>query len=211
MPGTERSERARHRVGVPTNRTDIERHTSCVSGLIALLSSLLAMFSPPHGQPVPIAVGPRYQLPPASAHALRGLACTARTTTPIAHVELFVHRRAVLLPAGIGIAPPRRIANGIVTGGRCTYPLSTRDPTGVVYGEPGSRATLADVFRIWGQPLGGRGLLGFTSRRPLRAFVDGVRWHGPPGRIPLGRRNEVVVELGAPVPPHSFYLFPETR
>jgi hypothetical protein len=67
------------------------------------------------------------------------------------------------------------------------------------------------VFRIWGQPLGGRGLLGFTSRRPLLAFVDGVRWYGPPGRIPLGRRNEVVVELGALVPPHSFYLFPETR
>jgi hypothetical protein len=183
-----------------------------VFGLIALLSSLLAAFSPPaHVRPVPIAVGPRYQLPAAGAHAVPGMSCTARTTTPIAHVELFVHRRAVLLPTGIGIAPPRRMANGVVTGGRCTYPLSTRDPTGVVYGEPGSRATLADVFRIWGQPLGRRRLLGFTSRHPLRAFVNGVRWHGPPSRIPLGGRNEVVVELGALVPPHSFYLFPGTR
>ena len=180
-------------------------------GLIALLSSLVAALSPPpHVQPVPIAVGPRYQLPP-RAHAVSGMRCTDRTTVPIAHVELFVRRRAVLLPAGIGIAPPRRIIDGTVASGRCTYPFSTRDPTGVVYGEPGSRATLADVFRLWGQPLGRHRLLGFTSRHPLRAFVNGVPWHGPPGAIPLGRRNEVVVELGALVPPHSFYLFPETR
>jgi hypothetical protein len=116
----------------------------------------------------------------------------------------------VLLPAGIGIAPPRRVVNGTVEGGRCTYPLSTRDPTGVVYGPRGSRATLGAMFRTWGQPLGRGRLLGFTSRRPLRAFVNGRPWHGPPDRIPLGRRNQVVVELGALVRPHSFYLFPET-
>ena len=120
-----------------------------------------------------------------------------------------MRRRAVLLLAGIGIAPPRAIRYGRVEGGRCTYPLSTRDPTGVVYADDGNGATLGQLFRIWEQPLSRHRLLGFRSPRPLRALVNGRPWHGPVGRIPLGRRNEVVVELGSLVPPHSFYLFPE--
>jgi hypothetical protein len=175
-----------------------------VFGLLFLLSSLLA---PPQPVPVPIAVGPRYQL--AAGRPPMGMRCAAHPTAPIAHVELFVHRRAVLLPPGIGIAPPRTLRDGVVQHGRCIYRLSTRDPTGVIYGPPGARATLGQLFRIWGQPLGRHRLLGFRSHQPLRAFVDGRPWHGPLTRIPLGRRNEVVVELGGLVPPHSVYLFAE--
>ncbi len=127
----------------------------------------------------------------------------------LAHVELFVRGRAVLLPAGIGIAPPAAISGERVLGGRCRYPLSTADPTGVVSVNQPGRHTLGQLFRIWGQPLSRQRLLGFHSQKPLRAFLDGRAWHRGVGRIPLRDRAEIVVELGRLIPPHSFYLFPE--
>lgn len=210
------------RVSLATNHVSNAPHTATGDTAVVVVQMLLRLLlallpghpAAPAVRPVPIAVGPRYQLPAtagrtAAALPVGGLRCTARRTTAVSHVELFVRRRAVLLPAGIGIAPPRAIRDGRVEHGRCTYPLSTRDPTGVVYGDDGTGAALGQLFRIWGQPLSRHGLLGFRSPRRLHAFVNGRAWHGPIGRIPLGRRNEVVVELGSLVPPHSFYLFPE--
>jgi hypothetical protein len=74
--------------------------------------------------------------------------------------------------------------------------------------QPG-RHTLGQLFRIWGQPLGGHRLLGFRSHAPLRAFVDGHAWYHGVRRIPLRDRAEIVIEMGTRIPPHSFYLFPE--
>ena len=117
--------------------------------------------------------------------------------------------RAVLLPAGIGIAQPASVSGGRVLGGRCRYPLSTADPTGVISVNQPGRRTLGQLFRIWGQPLGGHRLLGFRSHAPLRTFVDGRAWHRGVRRVPLRDRAEIVIELGRLIPPHSFYLFPE--
>jgi hypothetical protein len=44
--------------------------------------------------------------------------------------------------------------------------------------------------------------------RRVEVFVDGRRWHGRPGRVPLRRHAEIVVEVGPHVPPHSSYTFP---
>src|SRR3954453_1339893 len=38
------------------------------------------------------------------------------------HIELFAARRVVLIPPGIGIAPPRKLRGAYVSGGRCSYP-----------------------------------------------------------------------------------------
>ena len=183
---------------------------------LLLLASLLGA-GPAPSPPVatPIAVGHRYQLPATTAvtrraAALGTLACRpAGHVLRMAHVELFVRGRAVLLPAGIGIAPPAPISGGRVLAGRCRYPLSTADPTGVISVNQAGRHTLGQLFRIWGQPLGGHRLLGFRSHAPLRAFVDGRVWHHGVRRIPLRDRAEIVIELGRLIPPHSFYLFPE--
>ena len=117
--------------------------------------------------------------------------------------------RAVLLPAGIGIAPPAAISGGQVLGGRCRYPLSTADPTGVI-------ASTGPAAARWGSCSGSgdsrsadHRLLGFRSHAPLRAFVDGRAWHPGVRRIPLRDHAEIVIELGRLIPPHSFYLFPE--
>jgi hypothetical protein len=141
--------------------------------------------------PTPIGVTAGYEVPATTVATRRGdpvgdLACRVGSGRgfPV-HVELFVHRRVLLLPAGIGIATPLRTADGTVTPLGCSYPFFTIDPTGVVHVTAAAPSTLADVFRIWHQPLTRHRLLGFRSRRPLTAFVNGRRWHGDPGRIPL--------------------------
>jgi hypothetical protein len=130
-----------------------------------------------------------------------------------AHIELFARDRGVAVPAGIGIAPPQLRQGAIVTGGRCTYPVRTTDPTGVVRVDPRGvprTPTVGQLFAIWGEPLSTRRMAGFkASGRPgVVAFVDGRRWHGDPRAIPLRRHAQIVLELGAFVAPHPAYLFP---
>ena len=135
------------------------------------------------------------------------LACRAdRPPGELAHVELFGGGLGVVVPAGIGVAPPRSRVGAYVRGGRCTYPLATREPTGVVELAAGTRPTLGDLFALLGQPLGRRRMGGF--RAPVRAWLDGREWHGPLTRLPLRRHAQVVVAAGPQeVPVHASYAF----
>jgi hypothetical protein len=141
-------------------------------------------------------------------HALpiRGLACT-RAAGPRfgVHLELFGGRRVVLIPPGIGIARPRDRRGAYVSGGRCSYPLRTREPTGVVEVAAPS-ATLADLFAVWGQPLSRTRMAGFRGR--VHAYVNGRAFTGAPGRIPLRPHAQIVLEVGGYVRPHASYRFP---
>src|SRR5262249_2939076 len=120
------------------------------------------------------------------------------------HLELFANRRVVVVPAGIGIAPPLRRDGVYVLGGRCSYPLRTREPTGV-FELRHTSLTLGQLFTVWGRPLEAGRLLPFRGR--VTAFVGGRRWHGDPRRIPLRRHAQIVLEVGGYVPPHRGYLF----
>jgi hypothetical protein len=166
--------------------------------------------------PTPIGRGPGYQLR-TGERADRGepigrLRCDpASGSWADVHVEVFALGRVVILPPGIGIATPRRRVGAVVRSGRCAYPVRTTDPTGVVAYRPGRGLRLADVFAVWGQPLSAHRLLGFRSAAPVRAYVDGRLVPGPPGAVPLRRHAEIVVELGAYVPPHASYLFADGR
>ncbi len=126
------------------------------------------------------------------------------------HVEVFAANRVVLLAAGIGTRPPRRRFAGRITGAGCFGSLVTLEPTGVVLMRPGLGATLSALFRSWGQPLSRRRLAGFAAGpgRRVAVFVDGRRWSGAPGALPLGPHAEIVLEVGPHVPPHSAYTFP---
>jgi hypothetical protein len=160
--------------------------------------------------PVPIGVGPQFTLAAGDPARVPGLDCaTGRQPTRSVHVELFAGGRALLLPAGIGVAPPRRMAAGTVVDGRCQYPLATLDPTGTVRISVTRTLYLGDLFRVWGQPLDAHHLCGFRSRTPVRAYVNGRRWQGAVGAIPLRRHAEIVVEIGPYVRPHARYVFPE--
>lgn len=127
-----------------------------------------------------------------------------------AHVEIFAQNRVLLLAAGIGTLPPRRTFAGHITGARCYGALVTLDPTGLVLVRAGAKLDVADLFRSWGQPLSRVRLASFAAPAGTRVavFVDGRRWRGAPGEVPLSRHSEIVLEVGPHVPPHASYRFP---
>jgi hypothetical protein len=141
-----------------------------------------------------------------------GLSCTRDAVVRFGvHLELFARGLVVLVPPGVGIAPPRRRRGAYVTGGRCSYPVRTTEPTGVIEVARGAALTLGQFFGVWGQPLSPTRLAGFRSGRGGRvlAFVGGRQWHGDPRSIPLRRHAEIVLEIGGFVPPHAAYRFPK--
>lgn len=115
------------------------------------------------------------------------------------------------IPAGIGVAPPLRRDGAYVRGGRCVYPVRTREPTGLL--ELDAPASLGELFAIWGQPLSRTRVAGFMAPdgRRIGAFVAGRRWHGDPRTVPLDRGAVVVVEVDGFVAPHRSYRFPALR
>jgi hypothetical protein len=165
--------------------------------------------------PTPIGVGPRFHPGPTSRAVARARpagrhVCGPPVRTRVRlHVELFARRRVVIVPAGIGVAPPLRFSNGFVVGGRCSYPLRTVEPTGVTEVDAAVRPTLGDLFAVWGRRLAPNRLLSFSGR--VQAYVAGERWRGDPRRIPLRRHAQIVLEVGGYVPPHRSYLFGEGR
>ena len=126
------------------------------------------------------------------------------------HIELFAAGRVLIVPAGIGIAPPQRRVGPVVAAGRCSYPLRTVEPTGVVEVDPSvGPVTVGDLFALWGQRLDTRHLAGFVTPRggAVKAYMDGRRWSGSPRRIPLLRHASIVLEVGPHVAPHPSYVF----
>jgi hypothetical protein len=164
------------------------------------LALALALASlPPSIYPWPIGTGARYHPTAASAvvragRPVAGMECGARRVRSAVHVEVFAHRRVAIVPAGVGRGPG------------CTYPLSTAEPTGVVRVST-ARATLGDLFRVWGQRLGPRRLLSFDGW--VLVFVDGRRRLGDPRTVRLTPHAHVVLEVGGYVAPHPSYVFPK--
>jgi hypothetical protein len=179
-----------------------------------LLPAVGAAAGPPL-VPTPIGVGPGYRLAPTSAavgaaRPVGSLGCAP--TSPLrfrAHVELFARKRVLIVPAGIGVAPPLRRDGAVVLGGKCLYGLRTREPTGVVEVGKARGLTVGDLFRVWGQRLGSHRIAGFGSANPVLVFVNGRRLTVDPRTVPLRRHDEIVLEIGGYIPPHRSYLFPK--
>ena len=156
----------------------------------------------------PIGTGPSFR-PPATGPVLgpcrRGLGSRLGV-----HVEVFAADRVVIIPAGIGTHPPRSYSEGRISSAGCYGDLVTVEPTGVVLVRPGLRLAVSDLFRAWGQPLSSRRLGPFIAPDNTRVagFVDGQRWPGAPGSVPLAAHSEIVLEVGPHVPPHASYTFP---
>jgi hypothetical protein len=158
--------------------------------------------APPPVHPWPIGVGPRYQPSAANPRVLAGapvggLRCADGRRFAV-HIELFAHRRVVLVPPGIGAA---------LSG--CSYPLRTKAPTGVVEVLRAGTFTLGDLFSVWGRRLEPMRLLSFPGR--VSVFVGGRRFAGDPRRLVLTRHAQIVLEVGRYVAPHPRYLFPRGR
>ena len=128
------------------------------------------------------------------------------------HLEVFVNRFDVVIPAGIGMAPPHAVDGAYITRARCSYPIRTTDPTGMIEVDAGfaRHATLGDFFAAWGQPLSPTRLLGFRARGSDRVVVysNGRRWQGDPRDVPLTRHAALLMHLGGYVAPRLEYGFP---
>lgn len=178
-----------------------------------MLLAAAVLLANPSVKPWPIGPGARY-LPPAAPAAVRAgaavgsLRCGTSGRRFEVHVELFAARRVVVVPAGIGVAAPLVRSGATVAPKGCSYGVRTLAPGGVVQVKRRAGLTVADLFRVWGQPLGPNRLASFRSRSPVRAYVNGRRARGPVGAIPLSPGDEIVIELGAYVAPHPFFLFP---
>ena len=171
-----------------------------------------------HGDPslVPRPVGagaafrpPSLSAPVAARTPVAGLRCApARAARYGVHVELFAAGRVVVVPAGIGVAPPRRVDGAYVepATGSCSYGLRTREPTGVVEVASARTPTLRDLFALWGQPLRADRLAGFRGR--VRVAVGGrAVATNDPGSVALTPHAEIVVQVGPRVVPHPSYRF----
>ena len=125
------------------------------------------------------------------------------------HLELFAANRVVIVAAGIGTRGPRTWSAGRISRARCYGEVVTLDPTGVVLARRRAHPRLSDVFDAWGQPLLRRRLGPFTGPdgAAVRAYVNGRRRWGPPGAIALTAHDEIVLEIGAYVPPHAHFTF----
>jgi hypothetical protein len=189
--------------------------TSLVLILRVLAATLLG--SGHHAVPAmpvvtPIGRGPRFALQ-TGARADRGapigrLRCaSAAGRFEDAHLEVFAGGRVVIIPPGVGVARPRLQVGAVVSGGRCSYPLRTTDPTGVIRFRPGRGLTVGDVFAVWGQPLSRHRLCGFASAGGVRVYIGGRLFTGAPAAVPLRRHEEIVVEIGPRIPPHVSYTF----
>ena len=134
----------------------------------------------------PIGAGVRFH-PPVRGHPTG--VCRPAPGGLEAHVELFGANRVVLIPSGVGHQ------------GRCFGSVVTLDPTGTVHFRSG--ATLRDLFRAWGQPLGPGRMAAFHGH--VRYYLAGRRVMATPS---LHEHAEIVLEVGPYVPPHSIYTFP---
>jgi hypothetical protein len=173
--------------------------------------------SPSPGPPLGVGPTAAYMPPARGAAASAGaridrLGCARDGERRLgAHVELFAHRRVVVVPAGIGMAPPLRARGAYVRAARCSYPVRTREPTGLLELDPRKGPfTLADLFAIWGQPLSATRLAGFRAPPGTRvaAFLDGRPWAGDPRALPLRRHAVIVLQVAGHMPPHAIYRFP---
>ena len=182
--------------------------------MLALPLAVLTIAAAP--VPTPIGIGPKFRLPAASPAVARAapvgrLACLrSDPARERAHIELFANRRVLLLPPGIGMAPPLRRHGADVLSARCSYPLRTTDPTGVVEYVPSARPTLADLLRGLGSAALRAPACGLPRATGRRGRGMGRRppRRGDVGAIPLTRHAEIVVELGGYVPPHTSFRFP---
>jgi hypothetical protein len=174
-----------------------------LAGCGAKATTLPTVPDDPHSRP--IGRGAVYH-PAPGAKAVSGLRCTRGAAHRFGvHLELFANRFVVIVPPGIGVAPPRVRRGAYVVAGRCSYPARTIEPTGVIQIERGARLTLGNLFAVWGKPLGRRRLLSFEG--PVTALLGGRRWAGPPRDSPLTRHAEIQLEIGGHVPPRVGYRF----
>jgi hypothetical protein len=137
-----------------------------------------------------------------------GVGCGAQEYSAMhvhSHVAIFDNGKQIAIPQFIGFAPSPGA-------GGCLYWIHTHDSSGIIHIEApqlnppqGGPYTLGMLFDIWGQPLQADDVAGITGT--VTAYVNGMKWNDDPRTIPLGAHQQIVLEIGSPMPPPN-YAFP---
>ena len=164
---------------------------------VVLLGLLVAHFAF-SGSPRPTTFA--LPAPHASGSPIDGIQClgSEQITQHIhANLEVYVNGVQGVVPAGIGIVP-----------GKCLYFTHTHQATGMIHIESPDKSavyTLGNVFDIWGQPLTGSRLFGYTvdSSHKLTVVLydaNGTRttYSGNPASIPLGNHETIILLYNTP-------------
>ena len=154
---------------------------------------------------------------PLKRTAMAGLKAEKRESLTFhvhAHLDVFVDKRPVVVPAGIGINTKdpgvkrfRDPKAGIVYGGiegcaqPCISPLHTHDGLGIIHTESATPKPnrLGQFFTEWGVRLD-RNCVGTYCSPGVRVaiYVDGKRFKGDPRTIELTDRREIAIVVGTP-------------
>jgi hypothetical protein len=128
------------------------------------------------------------------------------------YATLHVHSHLALFYNGKQIQVPKLVGGTPTATGGCLYWLHTHDASGIIHIESPVLAptgqngfTLGNFFDIWGQPLQDGNIAGMKGS--VTAYVNGVKYAGDLHAIPLGAHQQIVLEVGKPVPPPN-YAFP---
>jgi hypothetical protein len=118
-----------------------------------------------------------------------------------AHLQVYVDGSPRVLPAAIGLVGPvaQQTPAGPFYGARgCYYWLHTHAADGIIHIEsPTQRIyTLGNFFDEWHQPLSATQVAGAGG--PVVAFVNGKRFTGSPGSIPLDPHGVIQLDVGSP-------------
>ncbi len=124
------------------------------------------------------------------------------------HLVIYNNGSPVLVPAGIGIGKPWSIASGgFIQGGSCFYWIHTHDTSGVIHIEaPGKQKfTLGQFFDIWGQPLTGSNIAGYSGK--VSVYVNQKLVTIDPRTVSLKNHENITLEVGKTATPAANFDF----
>jgi hypothetical protein len=126
-----------------------------------------------------------------------GISCDA-----MEGMKIHIHQHITLLDHGNPVAIPPNVGQPMMR--QCLYWIHTHTPDGIIHVEsPTMRSfTLAEFFRIWGQPLSRTKVASMKSDKgaPLKFWVNGKPYTGDPGKIQLSAHADIVIMAGPPYP-----------
>ncbi|MBO0691643.1 MAG: hypothetical protein J2P58_01990 [Acidimicrobiaceae bacterium] len=121
-----------------------------------------------------------------------------------AHLAIIVNGRLRPVPPGVGMVPPIQVqqtANGeFATGSNtCLYWLHVHAQDGIIHIESPNSQTfrLSQFFAVWHVPLSATQIGAYKGT--VTATINGNRWRGDPGQIPLAEKAQIVLNLGRPI------------
>lgn len=151
---------------------------------------------------------------PDSPAAVDGIRCETNEQVLFhihAHLAVYVEGQARTVPAGIGIAAPRKEQNTtsgpFVAGGSCFSWLHSHTADGVIHIESPVRRTftLGQYFDVWGQPLT-IARVGPAAGR-VTTYVDGRRFSGNPRGVQLTSHAVIQLDVGSATPAPAGFVF----